>query len=152
LQEIIKENVSIKAEIVMQDEKEMWIRKYLNLWHTFGHALESVTDFKLTHWVCVWFWMAYVNILSNKLWHLSDKNLEKINSFILEKLEKIDLSEFILDFEEIYKKMLSDKKNNDSNISFILPEKPWKLFIEKIWENRKNILRECFEEFIKKTK
>jgi len=152
LQEIIKENVSVKADIVMEDEKEMWVRKNLNLGHTFGHALESMTDFKITHWVCVWFWIIYINILSNKLWYLSDKNLDEINSFILNKLDKIDLSEFNLNFEEIYKKMLSDKKNDDSDIFFILLEKPWKLFIEKFWVERKQILEESFKEFIKNTK
>jgi len=148
----IKKNVSVKAEIVMEDEKEMWIRKFLNYGHTFGHALESVTNFKLTHWVCVWFWMIYVNILSNKLWFLSDEKLEEINNFIFNKLENINLSEFNVNFENIYQKMLSDKKNNNSDISFVLLEKPWKLFIEKIWENKKNILEEVFIEFIKKTK
>jgi len=148
LNNYIKENVSVKAEIVMEDEKEMWIRKYLNLWHTFGHALESVTDFKLTHWVWVWFWIIFVNILSNKLSYLSDKNLLEINNFILTKLENINLSEFNINFEDIYKKMLSDKKNNTQDISFVLIKKPWELFIKRIWKDKNELLKIVFKDFL----
>lgn len=149
---LIKENVSIKAEIVMQDEKETWSRKFLNYGHTFWHALESTTNFNLSHWLSVWFWMIYINILSNMLWHLSDDNLLKINNFILEKVKYINISKYNLDFENIYEKMLLDKKNNSSDISFILLKKPWKLFIENIPRNKKEILEECFNIFIKTTK
>jgi len=150
LNSIIKKNVSIKARIVMEDEKETWVRKFLNYGHTFWHALESITNFSLPHWICVWYWMIYVNILSNKINKLSNNNLIEINNFILTKikeswfnLENINLKNR---FEEICSKMTSDKKNTDSNISFSLLEKPWNLFIEKVWSDRKDILREVFIE------
>jgi len=157
---IILKNVSVKARIVMEDEKEMWIRKFLNYGHTFWHSLESISNFELPHWICVWYWMIYVNILSNKLWFLNNKYLEEINNFIKTKiseswfnLKKINLDEKIKNnFEKIYSKMISDKKNIDSNISFVLLEKPWKLFIEKFWEDRKNILEKSFYEFVENVK
>ncbi|MDQ7023656.1 MAG: hypothetical protein Q9M97_09265 [Candidatus Gracilibacteria bacterium] len=137
----------------MQDEKEMGVRKYLNYGHTFGHALESITDFKLSHGLCVGYGMIYVNILSNTLGYLSDKNLLEINNFILLKINlSIQQGGFSplqnLDFENIYKKMLSDKKNNSSEISFVLLEKPGILFIENIGKNKKELLKKVFEEFI----
>jgi len=158
--QIISKNVSVKARIVMEDEKEMWVRKFLNYWHTFWHSLESITNFELPHWICVWYWMIYVNILSNKLWFLNKKYLEEINNFIKTKIleswfnfKKINLDEKIENnFEKIYSKMISDKKNIDSNISFVLLEKPWKLFIEKIWEDKKFFLEESFYEFVKNVK
>lgn len=42
LEEIIRRCVAAKAKIVEQDFTEQNIRAYLNLGHTFGHALESV--------------------------------------------------------------------------------------------------------------
>src|SRR5690625_6424111 len=37
----LRKGIEIKAKIVEEDEKETGIRKYLNLGHTLGHALEA---------------------------------------------------------------------------------------------------------------
>jgi 5-deoxy-5-amino-3-dehydroquinate synthase len=41
--------VQIKADIVGQDEREAGRRAVLNYGHTFGHALETATDFTIAH-------------------------------------------------------------------------------------------------------
>jgi 3-dehydroquinate synthase len=45
LVELIRRNVEIKAQVVMQDERESGVRAHLNLGHTFGHALEAAFGF-----------------------------------------------------------------------------------------------------------
>ncbi|MBM2846663.1 MAG: 3-dehydroquinate synthase [Bacteroidetes bacterium] len=47
--ELIHRAVTIKAAVVMKDEKEAGLRKVLNLGHTIGHAVEAATDFRLKH-------------------------------------------------------------------------------------------------------
>ncbi len=133
----------------MKDEQELWIRKFLNYWHTFWHAIEWATDFSFSHWVCVGFGMMYVNILSKKLWFLSLKDTNSINRLIREKLwlNIWELSNHKLDFENLYSKMTNDKKNIDIKIRFTLLDRPGKLHIEKIWDDNKSLLKECFEEF-----
>jgi len=42
---VIMESCRYKAEIVMQDETEQGARALLNLGHTFGHAIESMTHY-----------------------------------------------------------------------------------------------------------
>lgn len=44
--EVIKRSCLIKAEIVSFDERESGIRAILNLGHTFGHAIEALTNYK----------------------------------------------------------------------------------------------------------
>ena len=46
LAHIIRRSIEIKAEVVSQDEKESGLRETLNFGHTFGHALESATQYK----------------------------------------------------------------------------------------------------------
>jgi 3-dehydroquinate synthase len=41
----IKRSCEIKADIVMRDEREQGDRALLNLGHTFGHAIESATNY-----------------------------------------------------------------------------------------------------------
>jgi len=145
---VIERNIFVKAKIVMEDEKESGIRKYLNYWHTFGHALESESNFTLPHWICVAYGMIYSNILSNKLWYLEKNILLEINNTILEKLNAFTLP--TVNFDKLFNKMLSDKKNTDSFISFVLIKNPWELFIEKIWD--KKLLKDVYLEFLDFTK
>lgn len=46
----LAKGIQVKAKIVEQDEKETSVRKYLNLGHTYGHALEALAGFgRLKH-------------------------------------------------------------------------------------------------------
>ncbi len=147
LDKSIYENVSVKVEIVMKDEKEFWVRKFLNFGHTLGHALESVSDFWIKHWVCVWLWMIYANILSNKLWILSSKLMFDINNFLLNKLAFVWIESIEFSFEQIYGKMLLDKKNTNESIVFVLLESPWNMIFKLFWNQDKYILKESYEDF-----
>lgn len=51
LEEIILRSLSIKKDVVEQDEKEAGLRKILNFGHTVGHGIESTSD--LYHGECV---------------------------------------------------------------------------------------------------
>ncbi|MBQ9392437.1 MAG: 3-dehydroquinate synthase [Oscillospiraceae bacterium] len=54
LDEIIWRSLRIKADVVMQDEKEQGLRRILNFGHTLGHAIESCDGLKgLLHGECV---------------------------------------------------------------------------------------------------
>ena len=46
LTHIISRSCEIKADIVNQDEREGGVRALLNLGHTFGHAIETATNYK----------------------------------------------------------------------------------------------------------
>lgn len=49
LPEIILRNIEIKKSVVMQDEQDKGLRNFLNLGHTFGHAIEKLSDFSVPH-------------------------------------------------------------------------------------------------------
>lgn len=139
----LEKNIKIKANIVEKDEKEWWVRKFLNYWHTFGHWIELNST--LAHWICVWFWMIYVNLLSIKLWFWDKKSIEKINSHILKILKYVKLPK--ITFSKIYKKMLWDKKNESSRINFVILKTFWELSTQEVWN--KEILEEVYGEFLK---
>lgn len=44
---IIPRSLEIKAEVVSKDERESGLREILNFGHTFGHALETVTNYRV---------------------------------------------------------------------------------------------------------
>lgn len=45
VEEMIRRSLAVKGRIVQEDPREKGIRAFLNLGHTFGHALESATGF-----------------------------------------------------------------------------------------------------------
>jgi len=47
LTDMIKRSVANKAEIVAKDEREAGVRALLNFGHSFAHALETLTDYRL---------------------------------------------------------------------------------------------------------
>jgi 3-dehydroquinate synthase len=49
IESVIEQCVSIKRDIVEQDERDTGKRQLLNLGHTFGHAIEKATDNRYTH-------------------------------------------------------------------------------------------------------
>lgn len=121
LQYLIKENCKIKIEIIEKDAFDFGIRKILNFGHTFGHGIEGVYLDKLYHGECVAigsicaFYMAeeigLINSFDRKRLELLFKNLGLPSS-----LKKLDV-------DSVYTYMLHDKKNNNGEFTFILPEK-----------------------------
>lgn len=96
------------------------------------------------HGICVAFWIIYANLLSYKLWFLDKNDYEEIEVFIKSKLKNITL--WKLDFEEIYKYMKNDKKNETELVNFILLKNFGEVFEYKV---TKQELREVFDIFMK---
>ena len=46
LAHIITRSLEIKAQVVSRDERESGLREILNFGHTFGHALETITNYR----------------------------------------------------------------------------------------------------------
>ncbi len=53
MQELVAWNVRIKAAIVQEDPFEHGVRALLNLGHTFGHAIETITNYQIQHGECI---------------------------------------------------------------------------------------------------
>ena len=49
LEEVIFRCAGDKSKIVEKDEKDQGLRNILNYGHTIGHAIETVSDFKIKH-------------------------------------------------------------------------------------------------------
>ncbi|MTV25556.1 3-dehydroquinate synthase [Nitriliruptoraceae bacterium ZYF776] len=45
LRELVERSVRVKADVVAADEREGGVRAHLNLGHTYGHAVESLTGY-----------------------------------------------------------------------------------------------------------
>ncbi len=121
----------IKAGIVAQDAKEKGIRAWLNLGHTFGHAIETCAGYgKLLHGEAVAIGMCLAAKFSLNQQVLSDSNFERIIGLI-EKFGLPTTAPGYLNASELTNAMCLDKKNISENITLVLPEKVGQVMINK---------------------
>lgn len=78
LEKAIFESCRIKKEVVEQDEKENGKRRLLNLGHTVGHALETLTQHSLSHGEAVAIGLLVESHLAVQLGHLHESSFDKI--------------------------------------------------------------------------
>ncbi|SES89171.1 3-dehydroquinate synthase [Natronincola peptidivorans] len=121
MKNIIKKCCEIKAEVVIQDEKEQGLRKILNYGHTIGHGLEAVTKYnKYTHGEAVLIGMYYEALMAKNFGYIGKGYFEEIEALIRKVDITLDITEFSL--EALVEAMMKDKKNKEGKISFILPK------------------------------
>lgn len=66
IDDIIYTCVNIKRLVVEHDERESGERKLLNFGHTYGHALEKLNNFEMSHGAAVAVGMEYVTRISER--------------------------------------------------------------------------------------
>lgn len=118
-QNIAQENCKIKYQVVMKDERESGLREILNLGHTVGRAIETVSEYQLLHGEALSIGLVAEIKLSKKLGYCTDED-EKL---LIEILDKSNLPVKIPDYidrEELVKKLYTDKKVKNGELRFVL--------------------------------
>ncbi len=77
-------SLSIKQRIIEADEYELGLRKILNYGHTFGHALESITNHGVPHGLAVAWGIDAANYVAMRTGRLQNDIFEKIHEFLLD--------------------------------------------------------------------
>ena len=130
IDEIIFECVSIKRDVVENDERDTGERAILNFGHTFGHALEKLNNYSnITHGEAVGIGAFMLTEITEKKGITAKGTSERIKK-LLEKNDMPTSTEFSL--EEIISATRGDKKSSGKHLSFIFLNEVGKCFINKI--------------------
>ena len=120
LQKLIVDAIEVKRQVVERDPFEKHgERALLNLGHTFGHAIEHVSQYRVKHGQGVAMGLVLAAHLSAKL-NFCDEDLQKL---IEATLRHVDLPTRVpadLDPEELVQAMFLDKKKKGKKLRFIL--------------------------------
>ena len=142
LQKIIYRSCQIKADIVAKDERENHLRALLNLGHTFGHAIESLTHYEqFLHGEAISIGMVLAANMSRLEGYLNSEQVLQIQ----QTFERFGLPTQIptnLDPQTIINAMQYDKKKADHSLPLILLERIGKAI--KTHDYQTANLRQCF--------
>ncbi len=118
LPEIIARCVSIKADIVAQDERDNGERRKLNFGHTIGHAIERCSDFSISHGKAVAIGMAIITRAAVKKKLTPPETLDTL----LDSLAACGLpTSCDYSAEALTEAALGDKKRRGDLLALILP-------------------------------
>ena len=114
---IIEKSAAIKARIVGQDEREIagGPRALLNFGHTFGHAIESATEYQgYLHGEAVAIGMALASDLSVELGLLTRADRDRIVALLVKANLPVKLERNDPETELLYQAMFKDKKTSNT--------------------------------------
>ncbi len=116
---IAQKNCSIKYQVVMKDERESGLREILNLGHTVGRAIETVSGYELLHGEAVAIGLAAAARLSVKRGLLSEAEAGRIESLLGRAHLPVRIPGGI-DREALVRKLYTDKKVRNGKLRFVL--------------------------------
>jgi 3-dehydroquinate synthase len=140
LNQLIRECLEYKISIIEVDEFDQGLRKLLNYGHTFGHALEITSNYKIPHGSAVILGILIVNDILKELDIKTNLNHTIINEIGLALISHINLDKEWFDVENIIKTIKLDKKNT-GKINLVFPDKDIIFKIISLEENE--IIRLC---------
>ena len=121
LSKLIAHNVAIKAKVVIADPFERGERAHLNFGHTFGHAIESVSQFSYAHGEAIALGMCAAAFATVELNMIDADARDRIRRLIAR--AGLPTSGLALDLDAVMSAMYSDKKVKAGRIRFVLPDR-----------------------------
>lgn len=115
---ISERNCAIKYDVVQKDEKEKSLREILNLGHTVGRAIETVSQYRLLHGEALSIGLVAQVTLGCNLGYISNEEKERVIKLLKETGLPVDIPDYI-NREELIKKLYTDKKIRNGQIRFV---------------------------------
>ena len=127
LTKVIARCIEIKRDVVEQDEFDKGLRGLLNFGHTFGHAIEKLSGFTITHGSAVARGMIIAARVA-RVYGFTDY------TDVITKVVKDYGFETDCPFkaDELYSVILSDKKRSGADITLVLPKEIGACTLEKM--------------------
>ncbi|MCS7260177.1 MAG: 3-dehydroquinate synthase [Anaerolineae bacterium] len=116
---LIHRAVAVKIAVVEADPYERGYRAVLNLGHTFGHAFELLSEYRMRHGEAVAIGMAVAAQLAARLGLCQIETAQRI----IGTLQRLGLPTAVPAYpaETIWEAMTHDKKKRDGRLRFVLP-------------------------------
>ncbi|MHB8108403.1 MAG: AroB-related putative sugar phosphate phospholyase (cyclizing) [Syntrophorhabdaceae bacterium] len=142
----IYRSLAIKKPIIELDEFDTGPRNVMNYGHSFGHAIESATDFAIPHGVAVSIGMDMANFISSRLDITNTGHYARMHGILRENsrgFDNVDVAE-----DQFMCAIAKDKKNTGTHLKVVLPGRDGHISVHLLENDRR--FRELCGEFLKK--
>ena len=119
LKSCIETSLMFKKTFIETDEFDRGERIKLNFAHTFGHGIETVTDYAIPHGTAVAIGMIMANHISLKRRMISEEFYSRCEQVLLRVIH-IDYDFKTMPYDEFIKAVRKDKKQVDEQITAVL--------------------------------
>lgn len=122
INQFVLSSLTYKKEFIEVDEFDRGERIKLNFAHTFGHAVEVVSNYAIPHGTAVAMGMIMADGLSCKRGLLDEEMIKRSEKILLQIID-IDSTVLDVDMEHFIKAVRKDKKQTDSAMTAVLRTK-----------------------------
>ena len=117
-----RKNCEIKYQVVMKDERETGLREVLNLGHTVGRAIETLSGYRLLHGEAVSIGLVAACTLSCWMGYMTVEETERVRKLLIRANLPAEIPEYI-DREALVRKLYTDKKVRNGRLRFVIPRR-----------------------------
>ena len=135
LEFFIYQSLLMKKKLIEIDEFDEGPRNVMNYGHSFGHAIESATNYAIPHGIAVTIGMDMANFVASHLGISTEAHFDRMHNVLdknCKKFRSTEISTKLL-MEALYK----DKKNTKNKLKLILPNKNGKIMIDVYEKSQK---------------
>lgn len=119
IEKAIRYSLEFKKNFIEQDEFDRNERIKLNFAHTFGHAVETVTEYKISHGTAVAMGMIMANSISVRRGMLKSQTARKYEELLMQVIH-IDSALIDKPIDDFIGAMKKDKKQIDTSLTIVL--------------------------------
>jgi 3-dehydroquinate synthase len=142
--EYIYRSLEIKRRIIEADEFDRTIRRVMNYGHSFGHAIESATDFGIPHGIAVTIGMDMANYVATKLGVAPASIYERMHATLAR--NSAGFTGVAIPLDRLLAALSVDKKNTGRRLTLILPDRSGQIVIGQHENNE--VLRAACEDYL----
>lgn len=127
MEEFIFNSLSMKKKLIEVDEFDQGPRNVMNYGHSFGHAIESATDYGIPHGIAVTIGMDIANFVATELGVSSISHFERMHKVLNKNCKTY--RHVSINVDSLLNALSKDKKNSSSQLRLILPDKSGRIGI-----------------------
>jgi 3-dehydroquinate synthase len=135
MEEFIHNSLLMKKKLIEIDEFDIGPRNVMNYGHSFGHAIETATNYKIPHGIAVTIGMDIANYFAANLGVSSQDHFERMHSLMDKNCTKY--RHIKIDTSLLLAALSNDKKNSATQLRLILPDMSGKIAIGLYDKNSK---------------